>query len=92
MATTEAVFEVFSPFLNFMVFGLLVFSYRSVTHSVKPTGQSTRLPSVPVQALRVSALWLYVLDCTMILKQACAVQKESGIVGPLGRASYELCA
>ena len=65
----------------FVVFGLLVFGPRSVTQSVNPMvrpRQSTRLASVPVEALGVYDV--------LSLKQAWAVQKESGGVGPLGRA------
>ena len=80
MATSEAVCESFFG-ACFMVFGLLVFGPRSVTQSVNPTvrpRQSTRLASVPVEALGVYDV--------LSLKQAWAVQKESGGVGPPGRA------
>ena len=50
-----------------MVFCLLVFGPRSLSlQSVDPAPQvSSRMPSVPVQALGVSALWLYILDGAM---------------------------
>ena len=68
--------EVF--FRVFLWFRLLVFGPRSVTQSVNPSvwpRQSTRLPSLPAQALDVSTLFL-MARCS--LKQACAIKDKPG--------------
>ena len=56
-----------------MVFGLLASALdRSLSLQIRRADrrprQTTRMPSVPVQALGVSALWLYVLDGTIFFK------------------------
>ena len=74
-----------------MVFGLLVFDPPSVTRSANPSArprQSTRLPSVPVQALGVSVLWLYVIDGTMFSTASlCGSEIKQGDWAP--RTGYE---
>ena len=82
----------------FLVFALLAYWSSAITWSLslyirRAGGRPPALPVYPVQALGVSALWLYVPGTT-VFKESLRKQKaeEMGLQDGLCKASYELCA